>query len=46
MDVQPELGAGALFRVTKANVDLIVDNRTIQVDAGGTQIAAGIRVAF
>ncbi len=42
----PNLGAGALFRITKANADLIVDNRTIQVDAGGTQVAAGIRLAF
>ena len=30
----------------KATVDLNVDNRIIQVDAGGTQIAAGIRLAF
>ena len=42
----PNLGVGALVRITKATVDLIVDNRTIQVDAGGTQIAAGIRLAF
>jgi hypothetical protein len=40
------LGAGALVRYTKATVDLDIDNRTIQVDAGGTQIAAGIRLAF
>jgi hypothetical protein len=42
----PHLGAGALLRITKATVDLAVDNRTIQVDAGGTQIAAGIRIGF
>ena len=38
--------AWALVRITKATVDLNVDNRIIQVDAGGTQIAAGIRLAF
>jgi hypothetical protein len=42
----PNLGAGALVRFTKATVDLDVDNRIIQVDGGGTQIAAGIRLAF
>jgi hypothetical protein len=42
----PKLGVGALVRITKATVDLNVDNRIIQVDAGGTQIAAGIRLAF
>ena len=42
----PKLGVGALVRMTKATVDLNVDNRIIQVDAGGTQIAAGIRLAF
>ncbi len=42
----PRLGAGALVRFTRATVDLSVDNRTIQVDAGGTQIAAGIRLGF
>ena len=30
----PNLGAGALVRITKATVDLNVDNRIIQVDAG------------
>ena len=40
------LGAGALVRVTKAAVDLPLDDRTIRVDAGGTQIAAGLRLAF
>jgi hypothetical protein len=42
----PRLGVGALVRITKATVDLGVDNRTIQVDAGGTQLAAGIRIGF
>ena len=42
----PKLGVGALVRITKATVDLNVDNRIIQVDAGGTQIAAGIRLVF
>ena len=42
----PKLGVGALVRITKATVDLNIDNRIIQVDAGGTQIAAGIRLAF
>jgi hypothetical protein len=42
----PSLGVGALVRITKATVDLSVDNRTIPVDAGGTQIAAGIRIGF
>jgi hypothetical protein len=50
VDVQwmfnPNLGAGALVRISKATVDLTVDNRTIQVDAGGAQVAAGIRLAF
>ena len=44
--LNPRLGVGALVRITKATVDLNVDNRIIQVDAGGTQIAAGIRLAF
>ena len=42
----PKLGVGGLVRVTKATVDLSVDNRIVQVDAGGVQIAAGIRLAF
>ena len=42
----PKLGVGALVRITKAKLDLNVDNRIIQVDAGGTQIAAGIRLVF
>ncbi len=44
--LNPKLGVGALVRITKATVDLNVDNRIIQVDVGGTQIAAGIRLAF
>jgi hypothetical protein len=42
----PNLGAGALVRITKATVDLSIDDRIIQLDAGGTQIAAGIRLSF
>jgi hypothetical protein len=42
----PNLGAGALVRFSKATVDMNVDNRIIQVEAGGTQIAAGLRLAF
>jgi hypothetical protein len=42
----PNLGAGALVRITKTTADLSVDNRMIQVDAGGAQIAAGIRLSF
>jgi hypothetical protein len=41
-----KLGAGALVRLTKATVDLAIGNRTIRVDAGGTQTAAGIRLTF
>jgi hypothetical protein len=33
-------------RITKATVDLSIDDRIIQLDAGGTQIAAGIRLSF
>jgi len=41
------LGIGALGRVTKATIDLKdTGDRTISVDAGGTQFGAGIRVAF
>jgi hypothetical protein len=40
------IGAGALVRVTRAVVDLTVDNRTIQVDAGGTQVGVGLRIGF
>ena len=40
------LGVGGLVRFTRATVDLTVNNRTIQVDAGGTQVGAGVRLAF
>jgi len=40
------VGVGGLVRVTKATVDLTVENRTIQVDAGGAQVGAGLRLAF
>ena len=40
------VGVGGLVRVTKATVDLGIDNRTIQVDAGGTQLGVGVRFAF
>jgi len=42
----PNLGVGALVRITKATVDMSVDNRTIPIDAGGAQIAAGIWIGF
>jgi hypothetical protein len=41
-----QLGVGALIRFTRATVDLGLDNRRIPVDAGGTQVAGGIRLAF
>ncbi len=40
------LGVGGLVRFTRAKVDLEIDNRTIQVDAGGTQVGVGLRLAF
>jgi hypothetical protein len=40
------VGAGALVRFTRAIVDLSIDGRTIQVDAGGTQVGAGVRIGF
>jgi len=39
-------GAGGLVRYTHAPIDLQVDDRTIRVDAGGVQVAGGIRIAF
>jgi hypothetical protein len=39
-------GVGGLVRFTRAQVDLEIDNRTVQVDAGGTQLGAGVRIAF
>lgn len=41
------IGAGLLVRVTRATVDLTTPrNGTVGVDAGGTQVGAGIRVRF
>jgi hypothetical protein len=39
-------GAGALIRYTYAPIDLRVDDRTIEVDAGGLHVGAGVRIAF
>ena len=40
------VGAGGLVRLARADVDLAVDGRTISLEAGGTQVAAGLRLAF
>jgi outer membrane protein with beta-barrel domain len=41
------IGAGALVRLTRATIDLDAgENRTVSVDAGGAQFAAGIRIGF
>ena len=40
------LGVGGLVRFTRAKVDLALDSRTIRVDAGGTQVGVGARLAF
>lgn len=41
------IGAGALVRFTRATVDLDAgENRTVAVDAGGTHVAAGVRIQF
>ena len=40
------IGVGGLVRYTHATVDLTRDNRTISVDAGGTQVGGGLRLAF
>jgi len=40
------IGVGGLVRFTRAKVDLEIDNRTLQVDAGGAQVGAGLRLAF
>ena len=40
------VGVGGLVRFTRAKIDLTIDSRTIQVDAGGTQVGAGVRIAF
>jgi hypothetical protein len=40
------IGVGGLVRFTRAKVDLEIDGRTVQVDAGGAQAGAGLRLAF
>jgi opacity protein-like surface antigen len=40
------IGVGGLVRFTRAKVDLEIDSRTVQVDAGGAQVGAGLRLAF
>ena len=40
------VGAGALLRFSRAIVDVNIDGRTIQVDAGGTQVGGGVRIGF
>ncbi len=41
------IGAGAVVRFTRATVDLDApNNRTVAVDAGGTQIGVGMRFLF
>jgi Outer membrane protein beta-barrel domain len=40
------IGVGGLVRYTHATVDLTRNNRTVKVDAGGTQVGGGIRLAF
>ena len=40
------IGVGGLVRYTRASVDLTRDGRTVTVDAGGTQVGAGLRLAF
>ena len=40
------VGVGGLVRFTRAKVDLEIDSRTVQVDAGGAQVGAGLRLAF
>ena len=43
----PSVGIGALVRVTRATIELEgVEDRTVSLDAGGTQIGIGIRLAF
>ncbi|MGH9372633.1 MAG: outer membrane beta-barrel protein, partial [Vicinamibacterales bacterium] len=43
----PHVGAGALVRFTSATVDLdAAGDRTVSVDAGGTQVGAGLRFVF
>ena len=41
------IGVGGVVRYTGATVDLDpIDNRTVSVDAGGTQVGVGVRLAF
>jgi hypothetical protein len=40
------VGVGGLVRFTRAKVDLEIDSRTVQLDAGGAQVGAGLRLAF
>ena len=40
------IGVGGLVRYTRASVDLTRNGRTVKVDAGGTQVGGGIRLAF
>lgn len=45
--VSGNLGVGLLLRYTRGSVDLdLVEGETVEVDAGGFQIAGGIRVRF
>lgn len=39
-------GAGAVLRYTHAPIELNVDDRRIDVDAGGAQAAGGVRIVF
>jgi hypothetical protein len=41
-----KFGVGGVVRFSRAKVDLEIDNRTVQVDAGGAQVGAGLRLAF
>jgi hypothetical protein len=42
-----QVGAGVLLRFTRATVELDAPgNRTIEVDAGGAHVAAGLRIVF
>ena len=40
------IGVGGLVRYSQAAVDLTRNGRTVKVDAGGTQVGAGLRLAF
>lgn len=39
-------GVGTLVRYTHAPIDVSIDDRTINVDAGGLHVAAGVRIVF